>query len=69
MAGGTGGVGEGFEFALFIAFGLHGLFDAEEFFVGARDFGGFAEDFDLKEAGFDGFGEVGDLFELWGGMC
>jgi hypothetical protein len=42
MARGTGGVGEGFEFALFIAFGLHGLFDAEEFFVGAGDFGGFA---------------------------
>jgi hypothetical protein len=64
MARRTGGVGEGFEFALFLAFGLHGLLDAEEFFVGARYFGGAAEDFDFEEAGFDGFGEVGDLFEL-----
>ncbi len=62
MARGTAGVGQGFQFAFFFAFGLHGLFDAEEFFVGARDFGGFAEDFDFEETGFDRLREVGDLF-------
>lgn len=64
MARGPRGVRKGLELALFVALGLHGLFDAEEFFVRARHFGGFAKDFDFEESGFDGFREVGDLFQL-----
>jgi hypothetical protein len=47
------GVGEGFEFAFAFGFRGHGLFDAEEFFVGAADFAAGAEDGDFEEAGLD----------------
>jgi hypothetical protein len=64
VARGPAGVGQGLELALLVALGLHGLLDAEELLVGARDLGGFAQDFDFEQARLDGLGEVGDLFQL-----
>ena len=64
MPTGPAGIRQGLQLTLLLAFGLHGLFDAKELLVGSRNFRGFAKDGDLEEAGFDGFREVGDLFEL-----
>lgn len=64
MAGGAGGVGEGLQFTLFFLFGLFGGAHFEELGDGARDAAFFAEDRDFEEAGVDGAGEVGDLFQL-----
>ena len=67
MPAGARGVGQGFQLALFFLFAGFGGADFVEFRVGCVDGGGFAEDADFEEAGVDGAGEVGDLFELLGG--
>jgi hypothetical protein len=60
----TGGIGQGFELALAILFGLLGLSDLEEFGHGLVDIALLAEDANLHDAIIDSVAEVGDLLEL-----
>lgn len=64
MPAGARGVGQGFELALFFFFAGLGGADLVELGVCGVDGAGFAQDADFEEAGVDGAGEVGDLFEL-----
>lgn len=65
VARGPRGVGEGLEFALARLLLVLGGADLVELVEGEGDGAGFAQDGDLEEAGVDGFGEVGDLFQLF----
>lgn len=64
MSAGARGVGQGFELALFLFFAGFGGADFVEFGVCGVHGAGFGQDADFEEAGVDGAGEVGDLFEL-----
>jgi len=68
VARGTRRVGERLQFALFLLLGLLGGAHFEEFCQRARYAAFFAKDGNFEEAAVDGAGEVGDLFELWGGV-
>ena len=67
MATGARGVGKRAKFALLFFFGGFSGANFVKFGVRGGDGAGFAEDRNLEEAGVDGAGEVGDLFELWEG--
>lgn len=64
MAGRTGCVGEGFQFALFLLFGGFGDVDFVKLGHSCGDGAGLAEDGDFKQTGVDGAREVGDLLQL-----
>jgi hypothetical protein len=68
VAGGARGVGEGFEFAFALLFGLFVLFEFVVFGDGEGDEARFAKDQDFGEASLDSFLEVGDLFQLGLGL-
>lgn len=61
----TRGVGEGFQVAFALVLGLFRLAQAEMLVEGTGDATFFAEDAHFDQACVDGFGEVGDLFQLF----
>lgn len=64
MARGARSVGERLELALFLFLGDFRGADLVELGDCGADAAGFAQNGDFEEAGVDGAGEIGDLFEL-----